>query len=291
LADSQTALPEDNLKNTAIIDLLNKDIEAEHAAIIQYLIHAYSMGEGELACEIEAIAREEMRHLDFLAETVVELGGVPSFMRGEMRMKGSGVKGWMKNDILAEEDAIAMYEEHITAIDDPKIKRLLERILSDEKSHHGDFQHFVKTAEKAGMKDIRGKRKDKTTEILNWGIEHEYTVILQYLLHSYLAPNGKMRHAMEDQAVNEMQHMGWLSEKLVSRGGTPRIKYSDIDRSAKPASMLNADITVEKEVAAKYDEAAREIDDPKLKKLLKRISSHELYHVKVFTDLKKTLKE
>ena len=71
------------MKNTAIIDLLNKDIEAEHAAIIQYLVHAYSMGEGELSCEIEAIAREEMRHLDFLAETVVELGGVPSFKRGK----------------------------------------------------------------------------------------------------------------------------------------------------------------------------------------------------------------
>ena len=279
------------MKNTAIIDLLNKDIEAEHAAIIQYLVHAYSMGEGELSCEIEAIAREEMRHLDFLAETVVELGGVPSFKRGEMRMRGSSVTSWMKNDILAEEDAIAMYEEHIEGIDDPKIKRLLERILSDEKSHHGDFQHFVKAAEKEGMKDIRGKRKDTTTEILNWGIEHEYTVILQYLLHSYLAPNEKIRHAMEDQAVNEMQHMGWLSEKMVSRGGTPRIEHTDIDRSVKPDAMLKADITIEKEVAARYDEAAKEVDDPKLKKLFKRISGHELYHMKVFTDLKKTLKE
>jgi bacterioferritin len=279
------------LKNTAIIDLLNKDIEAEHAAIIQYLIHGYSMGEGELSCEIEAIAREEMRHLDFLAETVVGLGGVPSLKRGEMRMKGSSVTGWMKNDVLAEEDAIAMYEEHIDAIDNPKVKRLLERILSDEKSHHGEFQHFVQTAEKGRMKDIRGKRKDRTTEILNWGIEHEYTVILQYLLHSYLAPNEKMRHAMEDQAVNEMQHLGWLSEKMVSKGGTPRIEHTDIDRSIKPSAMLKADITIEKEVAAQYDEAAREIDDPKLKKLLKRIRGHELYHMKVFTDLKKTLKE
>jgi len=26
------------------------------------------MGEGEMACEIEAIAREEMRHLDWLAD-------------------------------------------------------------------------------------------------------------------------------------------------------------------------------------------------------------------------------
>ncbi len=51
-----------------IIRLLNYDLENEHGAIIQYLTHAYAMGEGELACEIEAIAREEMRHFDWLAE-------------------------------------------------------------------------------------------------------------------------------------------------------------------------------------------------------------------------------
>ena len=33
------------------------------------------------------------------------------------------------------------------------------------------------------------------------------------------------------------------------------------------------------------------MDDPKLKKLLNRIRDHELYHVKVFSDLKKTIKE
>ena len=51
-----------------IVTLLNQDLEGEHGAIIQYLTHAYAMGEGEMACEIEAIAREEMRHLDWLAE-------------------------------------------------------------------------------------------------------------------------------------------------------------------------------------------------------------------------------
>lgn len=47
-----------------VVGLLKKDMEGEHAAIIQYLVHAYGMGEGEMACEIEAIAREEMRHFD-----------------------------------------------------------------------------------------------------------------------------------------------------------------------------------------------------------------------------------
>ena len=77
------------MEKERIIELLNQDLEGEHGAIIQYLIHAYAMGEGEMACEIEALAREEMRHLDWLAEAIVELGGVPSLQRGQMRMGAS----------------------------------------------------------------------------------------------------------------------------------------------------------------------------------------------------------
>ncbi|MBM3141575.1 MAG: ferritin-like domain-containing protein [Chloroflexi bacterium] len=279
------------MKKEEIIALLNKDLEGEHGAIIQYLTHAYAMGEGELACEIEAISREEMRHLDWLAETIVELGGKPSMKRGKMRMEGKSVSDWMKNDVLLEEDAITMYKEHIKAIGDRKIKRLLKRILSDEESHHGDFAHFVDKAKKEGAKDLRGDRKDKVAQILNWGIEHEYTVILQYLLHSYMATNEEMKEEMQDQAINEMQHMGWLAEEIVSGKGNPRMEHTKVDKSTKMGDMLRADIKIEKEVAAEYDRAAKEVTVPDLKKLLKRIRDHELYHVEIFDDLLKEVEK
>lgn len=279
------------MKKEEIIALLNEDLEGEHGAIIQYLTHAYAMGEGELACEIEAISREEMRHLDLLAETIVELGGKPSMKRGKMRMGGKSVPDWMKNDVLLEEDAITMYKEHIKAIGDRKIKRLLKRILSDEESHHGDFAHFVDKAKKEGVKDLRGERKEKVAQILNWGIEHEYTVILQYLLHSYMATNEEMKEEMQDQAINEMQHMGWLAEEMVSGKGNPRMEHTKIDKSTKMGDMLRADIKIEKEVAAEYDRAAKEVTVPDLKKLLKRIRDHELYHVEVFDDLLKEVEK
>jgi len=275
------------MKNEDIIVLLNQDLEGEHGAIIQYLTHAYAMGEGEMACEIEAIAREEMRHLDWLAETIVSLGGTPSLKRGDMRVGGESVSDWMMNDVRQEEDGIALYEQHIKAIDDPQINRLLGRILSDEKSHRGDFEHFVKKAEKEGAKDIRGTHQDKTTRVLNWGIEHEYTVILQYLLHSYMTANEDVKKEMQDQAINEMQHLGWLSEEMVDEKGTPRIEHIEVDQSTKTADMLRADIQIEREVAAEYDRAAKEIEEPDLKELLKRIRDHEVYHAEVFTDLLK----
>jgi len=268
-----------------IIALLNQDLEGEHAAVIQYLVHAYAMGEGEMACEIEAIAREEMRHFDWLAETIVGLGGTPSIKRGDMRTGGESVPDWMENDVLQEKDAITLYEEHIKAIGDPKIKRLLRRILSDEKSHQGDFEHFVNKARKEGARDLRGSRQGKVIQALNWGIEHEYTVILQYLLHSYMTPNEDVKEEMEDQAINEMQHLGWLAEEMVDQKSSPKIEHTEVDKSTKTADMLRADIKIEKKVAAEYDRAAKEIEEPDLKKLLVRIRDHEIYHADVFEDL------
>lgn len=270
-----------------IITLLNQDLEGEHGAIIQYLTHAYAMGEGEMACEIEAIAREEMRHLDWLAETIVELGGVPSLERGKIRMGGDSVADWMRNDVLLEEDGINLYREHIKLIDEPKIKRLLERILSDEESHQGDFQHFVDKAQKEGAKDVRGSRTDRVVQTLNWGIEHEYTVILQYMFQSYMTTNKEAKKELEDQAINEMQHLGWLAEKIVDISGNPRIEHAEVDRSAKTADMLRADIKIEQEVAAAYDRAAKETTDTDLKELLLRIRDHEVYHAEVFSNLLK----
>lgn len=277
--------------NDDIVRLLNEDLEGEHAAIIQYLNHAYAMGEGEMACDIEAISREEMRHLDWLAEAIVKISGTPSLKRGDMRSGGESVADWMRNDVLQEEDAIAMYEDHIKAIDDPKIKRLLERILSDEKAHRGQFGHFVDKAQKEGAKDLRGAWQDGVAQILNRGIEHEYTVILQYLFHSYMTSNEDVKRAMEDRAINEMQHLGWLSEELVDGGGTPRIEHIEVDQSTKTADMLRADIGAEREVTAEYDRAAKEIEEPDLKQLLIRIRDHEIYHAEVFSDLLKEEEE
>ncbi len=142
-------------------------------------------------------------------------------------------------------------------------------------------------AQKDGAKDLRGIRQDRVAQILNRGIKHEYTVILQYMFHSYMSPNKDVKKEMEDQAINEMQHLGWLAEGMVDGGGSPRIEHGEVDKSTKTADMLRADIEIEREVAIEYDHAAKEVTDPDLKKLLLRIRDHEIYHAEVFSDLLK----
>jgi bacterioferritin len=270
--------------------MLNEDLKGEHAAIVQYLRHAYAMGEGEMACEIEAIARDEMRHLDWLAEEIVELGGEPTIERGEMTIGGDTIAEWMQRDVGLEQDAIALYHQHIEAIDDPKIKRLLRRIVSDEVSHQGDFEHFVEKASKKVMKPIApleapGGKPGKMADMLNWGVRHEYTVILQYLYHSFMTPDEEVAEQMEDQAINEMQHLGWLAEELTDAGNVPDIEETGVDRSKDTADMLRADIAVEREVTKEYTRQIDEVDDPDLKRLITRIRDNEIYHDELFSDL------
>lgn len=102
-----------------------------------------------------------------------------------------------------------------------------------------------------------------------------------------MTANKDVKKEMEDQAINEMQHLGWLSEKMVDIKGTPRIEHTEVDQSTKTADMLRADIEIERKVAAGYDRAAKEIERPDLKELLKRMRDHEVYHAEVFSDLLK----
>jgi bacterioferritin len=270
--------------------MLNKDIKGEHAAIVQYLRHAYAIGEGEMACEIEAIARDEMRHLEWLSETVAELGGEPTLDRGEMTIGGRNIAEWMQRDVGLERDAIAMYDEHTAAIDDPKIKRLLRRIVSDETSHRHDFEHLVEKSKKKGMEPIApleapASKPGKLADMLNWGVRHEYTVILQYLYHSFMTPDEEVSEEMQDQAINEMQHLGWLAEGLTDAGNVPDIEETGVDRSKDTADMLRADIAVEREVTKEYTRQIDEVDDPDLKRLITRIRDNEIYHDELFSDL------
>lgn len=126
-----------------IIDLLQDDIRGEHAAIMQYLQHAYHLPEGELPAEIEEIAREEMRHFRWLCEMVVDLGGTPTIERDPIFLEAPTDVDLLRLDIDAEERAIAQYRDHIERIDHSKVVRLLERILADELAHRSEFGDFV----------------------------------------------------------------------------------------------------------------------------------------------------
>ena len=285
--------------SSQIIAMLNEDLKGEHAAIIQYLRHAYALGEGELACEIEAIAREEMYHYMYLAEAIVGLGGKPTIERGKLDLAGNEPSEWMQRNVLAERDAIALYEKHLRLIDDPKIVRILRRIVSDEHSHEGDFVKFVgklQALEPSGGGELPPEQPpappdSRLVEILNTGVRHEYTVVLQYLYHSFTTSHCDIGEELHWQAVNEMQHMGWLSEEVIGLGADADMEHTELDLSEGTAEMLKADIAAERAVTMDYNAQIKEVRDEGVKALLSRIRDHEVFHDQLFSEMLQELED
>jgi len=273
-----------------IVGLLQLDIQSEHQAIVMYLMHAYEVGESGLAAEIEAIAREEMRHLDWLADLITGLGGKPIMEPVPPDFTPAPLSEQMRKDVGLEETAAAMYREHIEAIDEPGIRLVLSRILHDELQHHDQFVEFVQ--ETSGMTSVieqanveGNKPGERVAAILNQGIRHEYTVILQYLYHGFMSNEKEMAEDWQNIAINEMQHMGWLSEAMASHGGRPDFTHNPMVLTSDAEANLKADIAVEQEATNSYSAMLPEIENQSLANLVERIRDHEIYHDQQFKGL------
>ncbi|MGQ9555798.1 MAG: ferritin-like domain-containing protein [Anaerolineae bacterium] len=275
-----------------IIEMLKEDMRDEHGAVILYLQHAYFMGESGEACEIEATARDEMRHFKWLAQAIVQLGGEPNVERTEMDLGGTTAVEWMARDVRAEEDAIAKYERHHAAIDDAKVQALIERILTDERAHREVFAGFREEFASASPGGIAsatipsGQVPEKVVSVVDFGTRHEYTVILQYLLHSFLTPDYEASREFETIAINEMQHMGWFAEYAAESGHAPLMAHDPVDASPRTAKMLQADLDAERAVSAAYSQQLQELGgDPstsELREVIERARGNEDWHAHMF---------
>lgn len=276
-----------------VIEMLRADMRGEQQAIIQYLAHAYALGEGEAAGGIEAIAREEMRHLDWLADAIVELGGDPDMRREPPDLAQAAPAIQMAKNADLEQQGIDQYRRHMEAIEDEGIRRLLARIVHDELAHQKEFQGLADefAAEGADAPGGEGPVNERLADILNYGVRHEYTVILQYLYHSFVADDGELKEELENAAINEMQHMGWLAEELQEKGQQPEYEPYEPFLSRDPVANLEADIAIEEEVTREYSTQIPQVQEDDLQEILARVRDHEIYHADVFRDLLEEAKE
>jgi len=127
------------MNNEEVIKMLNADITGEIEAILTYLRHQFVCGVCEISRTMEETARDEMRHVEWLSESVVDLGGIPTIEHAQLNLEGEDVPAMLKRDVGLEEMAINQYQEHIDAITDPKLKHLLRKIMNEEIEHRDEF--------------------------------------------------------------------------------------------------------------------------------------------------------
>jgi bacterioferritin len=123
-----------------IIKALNIDIGLEIGAIIQYIMHevmAEGMESPAIMEKFESISRDEMKHLEKLAQRVNYLGGVPTTKPAPIKV-GGALKKMVQDDLDGEYTAIKTYKSHVKMMDeigDTTTRLMLEEILTDEEGH------------------------------------------------------------------------------------------------------------------------------------------------------------
>ena len=131
-----------------LLDKLNDAIAREIQVSIQYIWqHVLATGiKGEIAKDIfKSAAITEMKHAEEIAERLNMLGGVPTTQPTPISV-GKSFEEMVKNDIEAEEGAIAMYREIIkmaNAEEDYTTAKMMINILADEEEHLDSFQGIL----------------------------------------------------------------------------------------------------------------------------------------------------
>lgn len=132
--------------NNKFISLLFDTYSGMHGeltAILQYTYESIMFNNEEISKIVKQIAIMEMHHLSILGEMLKKLGRPPVYKSGNETLWNAkninyvmrNVEEVMKNNIQEEHQAIRNYESLIECTNDECIKKLMERIILDEKSH------------------------------------------------------------------------------------------------------------------------------------------------------------
>ena len=132
----------------ALLEELNKDLEWEYAAAIQYVQHASAMTGAQyesIQKELVIHSQEEMQHALMLSEQIDFLGGTPT-VDVEQRQTAKDTLQMLKQDLAGEELAISRYKKRIAQAESLKeygLRRILEDILIQEEEHKRDLMTVV----------------------------------------------------------------------------------------------------------------------------------------------------
>lgn len=279
-----------DLEREKIINYFNYNIALEHSAIIQYLFHAYTIGEAETENEIEEIAREEMRHLRMFAHKVVELGGEPAISeRAAVFLHAPTLEDLMQLDIDAELMAIQEYSKQLKDISDESAKRILSRVISDEDAHSKIFTKMKENL-KQMIKDSSSSKEQERLEIaqlLNEILQKQYKKILEELYQSFITrfKNPHLSDELEQKAIDKMKHFGWIAEELTEKGYQIDVSLPKIDKIKDANDIVDYNIKEEVESKNQFLSLSQQTQGPDLQWILQRIANREIH----YKDLKRFL--
>jgi bacterioferritin len=231
------------MKKNDLIDLLNNDLDDEHAAVLRYVVQGYVEGEDTpIGASLLSRAREEMWHMHWLGMAVGQLGGEPNLVPAPYPFDPTNRTTIFKSYVQYEEKLIPHYNGEADRVDDPHIKRVLQREAWESAIHARKFQRLLGklTAEEAaappgGKPSLPKAFVDKLQD----EIADKYGEMLQHIRYSWVfQQDGILGWQLMDQAMEKMKHIAHFAENVAGEGVDPRFKADQVDMSVAIGEAL-----------------------------------------------------
>jgi bacterioferritin len=226
-----------------LIDLLNRDLGDEHAATLRYVIHGYLEGEDTpIGTSLLSRAREEMWHMHWLGMVIGQLGGEPNLTPAPYPYDPTNRATIFKSYVEYEEKLIPHYNGEADKVDDPHIKRVLQREAWESAIHARKFQRLLDKLKPEEAKSAPGGKIELPKaflEALQNEIAAKYTEMLQHIRYSWVfQKDGVLGWQLMDQAMEKMKHLAHFAEDVAGNGLDPRFKAGKIDMSTAIGQAL-----------------------------------------------------
>ena len=221
------------MENEQLINMLNRDITDEHAAIIRYLIHSYLEGEDSpLGASLLSRAREEMWHMHWLGMIIGKMGGEPDLTPAPYPHDPTNRKTIFKSYVAYEEKLIPHYMKEADLMDDPHIKRVLQREAWESEIHAKKFQkiHDKLTQEQAEtLPGEENELPESLMEKIQTIVEAKYTQMLQAIRDAWVFQgSGLSGWQIIDFSFTKMKQLAHIAEEAAENGIEPRLNKGNI---------------------------------------------------------------
>ncbi len=233
------------MHTTELIDMLNRDLRDEHAAVLRYLIHSYTEGEDTpVGAKLLTRAREEMWHMHWLGAVIGELGGKPDLSPAEYPFDPTDRASILRSYVTYEEKLVPHYNAEAEKVEDPHIRRVLEREAWESDLHARAFRRMLDRLdpdEAGSLPQAEPELPRDFMDSLQREVADKYAEMLAHIHHSWVFRNeGTLGWQLMDQAMEKMRHLAHFAEEVAENGSEPDLKAEELPSGEDPAVALRA---------------------------------------------------
>jgi bacterioferritin len=247
-----------------LIDMLNKDLADEHVSVTRYLIHAYQAGEDTpLGSMMLSMAREEMWHMDWLADEIGEMGAEPDMKQGVYPHDPTSNATLLRSYIAWEEGLVKAYMAQAAAVDKADIKRILMQQAKESGIHAKRFAAMLEKlgpeAEEPLVYEDTGAFSSEMSTRLESEMLDEYQLVLQHLRHAFVFEDEScpVSSGLELTAMRHMKHLSHFAEELAESGRALEFLHPEIDMSRSVGGALESDLELTHRARKRFIELSR----------------------------------